>query len=129
MSSNKRNRSSNSKSTKDAEELIVNCDDEFVIGLDNLIDKAKYDLKRSEEFLTKVKEYQKLCHMTLKELNNCKVSYMKVVTYAYSMSIINADPEIHYASAIGEAVRITTDTTVITAADSSAADFAATTNP
>ena len=122
------NKEENINEDKDAEEDLVNCDDEFVIGLDILIEKANYDLKRSNEFLSRVKEYKKLCQMTLKELHNSKMSYMKVVTYAYKMSIINGDPEIHYASAIGDAVRITTDTTAITATDSSAVDNAATTN-
>jgi len=137
----KRNRSINSPTeeqnnneVKDAEEDLVNCDDEFVVGLDILINKANNDLKRSQEFLSKVSEYQNLCQMTLKELHNCKKSYMKVVTYAYKMSIINSDPEIHYASAIGNAVSITTHATALPGANSSstdcsAADNAVTTNP
>jgi hypothetical protein len=53
----KRNRSINSTTeeqnnneVKDAEEDLVNCDDEFVVGLDILINKANNDLKRFQNF-------------------------------------------------------------------------------
>ena len=105
------------KETIDDEEYVVFCDDEFVKGLEILMDKAKYDLKRSEEFLGNVKDYKELCDMTIRELNICQKSYMKVCTFAYRMSIINTDPEINFASAIGKAVSITTDTTAVTADD------------
>jgi len=125
--SNKRNKSSHSPTAslalgdKDNEDFGVTCDDEFVKGLEILMNKAKYDLKRSEELLGRVNDYKALCEMTVQELNICHKSYMKVCSYAYKMSIINADSEIHYASAIGDAVSITTDKTDGTAFRLSAA--------
>jgi hypothetical protein len=119
--SNKRNKASESPKAssalgdKDDEDFGVTCDDEFVKGLEILMNKAKYDLKRSESLLGKVNDYKELCEMTVQELNICQTSYMKVCSYAYKMRIINADPEIRYASAIGDAVRITTDKTDVTA--------------
>jgi len=113
--------------TKDDKKVMVSCDDEFVVGLDNLINKANYDLKRSKKLLGKVKEYKELCEMIVEELNICKNSYMKVCSYAYQVNIINNDPEINYASAIGDALIITTDTINVTAALSSVADDAAAT--
>jgi hypothetical protein len=107
-------------------EIVVTCDDEFVVGLDNLIDKANYDLNRSKELLGKVKDYKELCGKIVEELNICRKSYIKVCGYAYQMSIINTDPEINYVSSIGNAVIITSDTTTDTAALSSVADDAAT---
>ena len=107
----------------DDEEYVVFCDDEFVKGLEILMDKAKYDLKRSEEFFRKVKEYKELCEKTVRELNICQKSFMKVCTYANRISIINADPEINFSSAIGNSVSKTTDTADVTAAAHTATEM------
>ena len=89
------------------------------------MNKAKSDLKRSQQLLVKVSDYNDLCEMTVKELNICQKSYMKVCNYAYKMNIINADPAINFASAIGTAVSISTDTTAVIAADTTAVTAAA----
>ena len=109
----KRNRYSNSPtvglSLSNDDVVEVTCDDEFVKGLEILMDKAIYDLKRSKELLGKAKVFNELCEMTVQELNICQKSYMKVCTYAYQMNIMNDDPEFLYASAIGNALSITND--------------------
>jgi hypothetical protein len=116
---NKRNRSSNSPTSglklSDKDKVDVTCDDQFVKGLEILMDKAKYDLKRSKKLLKKGKYYNELCEMTVTELDICQKSYMKVCSYAYQLSIINDDPDILYASAIGEAVSISTEENPFTA--------------
>jgi hypothetical protein len=96
------------------EEIEVTCDDEFVKGLEILMNKANYDLKRSKELLGKGEVYKALCELTIQELNTCQKSYMKVCNYAYKMRIMNDDPDIHYASVIGDAVSITTDQNDVT---------------
>ena len=68
--SNKRNKASESPKAssalgdKDDEDFGVTCDDEFVKGLEILMNKAKYDLKRSESLLGKVNDYKELCEIT-----------------------------------------------------------------
>jgi len=100
----KRNRYSNSPtvglSLSNDDVVEVTCDDEFVKGLEILMDKANYDLKRSKELLGKAKVFNELCEMTVQELNICQKSYMKVCTYSYQMNIMNDDYEFLYVSVI-----------------------------
>jgi len=89
--------------------------DELIQRLDILMDKAENDLERSNYLLGKVEGYQKICVKTVKHLKICRRSFVKVIGYSYQMKIRNADNEIDYASAVGDAASVDfTDVTDVT---------------
>jgi len=89
--------------------------DELIQRLDILMEKAESDLERSKYLLGKVEGYHKICTKTVKHLKICRRSFVKVIKYSYQMKVGNADYEIRYASAIGDAASVDfTDVTHIT---------------
>ena len=107
-----------SKAEKDDVDITFD-GDELIARLDILMDKAESDLDRSKYLLGKVEEYQKICTKTVRHLKICRRSFVKVIKYSYQMKMKNADYEIDYASAIGDAATVdfpydTDDTTDVT---------------
>jgi hypothetical protein len=94
-----------SEAEKDAVDITFD-GDELIERLDILIDKAENDLERSNHLLGKVEKYQNLCTKTVRHLKICRRSFVKVIKYSYQMKIKNADYDINYASAIGDAAKV-----------------------
>ena len=113
--------------------------DELIQRLDILMEKAESDLARSKYLLGKVEGYHKICTKTVKHLKICRRSFVKVIKYSYQMKVGNADYEIRYASAIGDAASVdftdvahittttSTTTTTTTATGTDVTNTAATT--
>jgi hypothetical protein len=91
----------------DDDEVEFNFDNhEKIEGLDILIDYAQWDIGRSKKLLVKAEDNGKLYEKLVKHLKICRKAYVKVLSYSYQMAIVNASPEIDYASEIGNAVSI-----------------------
>ena len=90
---------------KDEVDITVD-GDELIERLDILMVKAESDLERSKYLLGKVEGYHKICTKAVKHLKICRKSFVKVIKYSYLMKIRNADYEIDYASAIGNAASV-----------------------